>query len=936
MADRATCEASSHGINLCEKENKDTMIFLVFRKSMYNISLVIIVTVLSLAVSPNAKAAGEKVTLQLRWDHQFQFAGYYAALWQGYYAAAGLDVDIKSAVKKDGKIISATKSVAEGQAEFGIGSADILIAKNNGWPLVVLASIFQHSSARLYAKESAALHSPADLTTLRVGRRVNDLIDVEMQAMLRGEGIDPAVVTPYSYTFGPNELLNDKIDVIQGYSIAAPFIFKKYGIKLKSLQPSAYGVDFYGDSLFTRHELIKNNSDLVQRFLQASLNGWKYALENPVAVADRISRELPRTAPPVDEFHAFNRFQIDGVRKLTLYPVIKIGHINPERWRRMHSFLKQSKLVTGDLNLDEFIFNPKRKKEIKDKRFQKVLTWFLIIIVAASATFLIWIFTLRKTVKRRTNELTEANDQLRAEMAERLQMEAALRGSEERYREFVEGTDDLITRVDSQGRFIYVNHVAEKIFGVSMDQCVGMSAFDFIHPEDRERTEVEFEKWVRNRLESITIENRQVNKITGQVYHMLWVSNLHYDEQGGLTGINGIARDLSSYKKLEAEMLKVKKLESIGILSGGIAHDFNNLLNIIMGNISMAKDDVEPEYGISEFLQEAEIASQRAQDLTSQLLTFAKGGAPVKKEGLIGKLLKESADRTLAGSNVKCEFLISSDLYAVAFDKDQMEQALGNLISNAVESMAGAGSITLRAENVAFDSETVEKSFTIPEGKYVKISIQDHGVGISEEHLNLIFDPYFTTKELGSQKGLGLGLAITYSIVKRHDGYIRVESEVGAGTTFTIYLPAHTKEIKYSDPVETLRPAKPAIYTGKILLMDDETSIRKLARLMLGRLGYESELAKDGTEAIALYKKAYESGEPFDVIILDLTIKGGMGGKDAIKAILKIDPQAKAIVSSGYSDDPVMTDFGKYGFIDALAKPYSKKKLTDTLNSIIT
>ena len=279
---------------------------------------------------------------------------------------------------------------------------------------------------------------------------------------------------------------------------------------------------------------------------------------------------------------------------------------------------------------------------------------------------------------------------------------------------------------------------------------------------------------------------------------------------------------------------------------------------------------------------------------------------------------------------------MSNDLYAVEFDQGQMKHAVKNLIINAVESMSNGGSIVVKAENFNISPETTEKSLPLQEEKYVKISIQDHGAGIPEKLLSKIFDPYFSTKDRGIEKGMGLGLATTFSIINRHDGHITVESETGVGTTFTIYLPVAVEKMVGIEPVKMVEPEEPSIRTKRILVMDDEEMIRRLSKHRLGRLlGYEAELAKDGAQAIELYKESMDSGKPFDAIILDLTVKGGMGGKDTVKALLELDPQVKAIVSSGYSDDPVMTYFESYGFARALVKPYTKEDLNDVLNNVI-
>jgi len=518
------------------------------------------------------------------------------------------------------------------------------------------------------------------------------------------------------------------------------------------------------------------------------------------------------------------------------------------------------------------------------------------------------------------------------DITERKKATFALKESQQRYREFVEGTDDLITRVDAEGRFIYVNHVAEKILGISRKKCIGMSAFDFIHPDDRERTQTEFAGWIRNRLRSITIENRQVNQTTGEVYEMMWSSNLHYDERGNLTGINGIARDLTERKKLEEAILKSQKLESLGILAGGIAHDFNNLLSVIMVNLSLVEGDIKPETGTLKFLKEAEKASLRARNLAARLITFSKGGEPVKKAIPIWKLVKDSVISSLSGTDINCEFSIPDDLSIVKTDETQMKQAIHNIVVNAQEAIAGKGVIKVDGENVT----VVEKdSLPLKDGKYVKISISDQGAGIPEENLEKIFDPYFSTKEMGTEKGMGLGLSICNSIVEKHDGLITVESKLGTGTTFIINLPASDKEIAELEPIKKPVPEKPVIGRGKVLLMDDEKMIRDFAILVLNRLGYDAEVSKDGTEAIQLYKKAKESGEPFDAVILDLTNQFGMGGKEAIQKLIEIDPHVKGIVSTGYSDDVVVTDFKKYGFCGTLIKPYSIDELKNALNKVV-
>ncbi|MCJ7773707.1 MAG: ATP-binding protein, partial [Desulfobacterales bacterium] len=379
---------------------------------------------------------------------------------------------------------------------------------------------------------------------------------------------------------------------------------------------------------------------------------------------------------------------------------------------------------------------------------------------------------------------------------------------------------------------------------------------------------------------------------------------------------------ITDRKKMEEELLRSDKLESVGVLAGGIAHDFNNILTVIMGNISFAKDQVKSEDEIFELLTEAEAASTRAQTLTKQLLTFAKGGAPVKKIAQLKDVIKESALFVLRGSKSSYEFSITEDLWSVNVDVGQISQVINNMVINANQAMPEGGIIQVAAENFI-----IEDSHGLPvkPGRYIKISITDQGVGIAEKHLSNIFDPYFTTK----QKGSGLGLATTYSIIKKHNGHIIVESQLGVGTTFHIYLPASDKPVSEKEEITIIKGY------GKILVMDDEAPLRKMVGRMLKNLGYESEVAKDGDEAIRMYKAAQESEKPYDAVILDLTIPGGMGGKEAVKRLLEIDPEIKAIVSSGYSDDPVLANFQEYGFKGMMPKPFESQSLGKVLHEVL-
>jgi signal transduction histidine kinase/CheY-like chemotaxis protein len=378
-------------------------------------------------------------------------------------------------------------------------------------------------------------------------------------------------------------------------------------------------------------------------------------------------------------------------------------------------------------------------------------------------------------------------------------------------------------------------------------------------------------------------------------------------------------------RKIEEELFKTRQLESLGILAGGIAHDFNNLLTAIMGNTSLAKMLVNNKEKAYTRLEEIERASVRARELTQQLLTFSKGGAPIKKVTSIADVIRETSRFCLSGARSRCELLIADDLWPVEVDEGQISQVINNLAINADQAMPEGGIINVSAINVRLcEGEIV----TLPAGRYIRISVADHGTGIEEQYLGKIFAPYFTTK----QKGSGLGLATSYSIIKKHNGLLTVESVIGSGTTFHIYLPASEK----APPELRNITAEVAVGgAGRVLVMDDEELIRATAGEMLTTLGYMVGFAEDGAEAIEMYRQAREAGEPYDVVVMDLTIPGGMGGQEAVQKLLEIDVSAKVIASSGYANLPIMGNFRSYGFCGVIAKPYSVEELSKVIKTVI-
>lgn len=523
---------------------------------------------------------------------------------------------------------------------------------------------------------------------------------------------------------------------------------------------------------------------------------------------------------------------------------------------------------------------------------------------------------LETRVWERTAELARANEQLLIDIAEREKAEEALSKSESLLRKLFEAIPDLLSVVDRDHRIIHCNWHGR--FGSDTGGHDTTYCYKTFYPERGTPCDPCYAREVFKTGQPLRIEKE--NPVIGIVEIRAYPV---FDDRGKVVLVAEHVRDITERKRMEAEIIKTQKLESLGVLAGGIAHDFNNLLTAILGNISLIKKWIGDDTRVMERLEGAEKAANRARGLTDQLLTFSKGGTPVRKSASISQIVKESVDFVLRGSNVRCEYLIDDPVWPVEVDVGQMNQVINNLIINADQAMAEGGIIRVSIQN---QFVAAQKIGPLAQGNYLVISIQDQGVGIPHELIPKIFDPYFTTKE----KGSGLGLATVHSIIKKHDGLVRVQSKVGVGTTFQIYLPASA----HTSPVETELAANLHVGGGNILVMDDEEGVREVATELLRHLGYRAVVCCDGSEAVALYREARQSGQPFLAVIMDLTIPGGMGGKEAIREILAIDSNAYGIVSSGYCNDPVLANYRDFGFKSVAAKPYSIEEFGRVLQGV--
>jgi len=499
------------------------------------------------------------------------------------------------------------------------------------------------------------------------------------------------------------------------------------------------------------------------------------------------------------------------------------------------------------------------------------------------------------------------------DMTERLEQE-------ERLRTILDHAPVTLWVVDRDQRISFCAGAGLKAIGLTTEELVGKPVFDLFP------SLTGWQEFIPKLQQGGTVTTS--SEVRGAVLESRLRALVAPD--GSPRGIIGVSTDITERvevaRALERELARIERLESLGVLAGGFAHDFNNLLAALLGNIGVAQRRAGKRPELAKPLQAAEDAVLRARDLTQELLTFAKGGAPVRRVLAVQPLLESSAGLMLHGSPCRLDLQVADDVWSVEADPTQLGQVVQNLVLNAVQAMPDGGEITVAAANATVDDGS---ALPLSPGGYVELSVQDRGTGIDAEALPRVFDPYFTTKE----QGTGLGLATVYSVVRRHGGHSTITSTLGQGTRVQVFLPASDQE---PAPTPAGSDAPASAMHGRVLVVDDEPAIRHMVKMLLGELGFQTEVAEDGATGLERYAERRRSDKPFDVVVVDLTVPGGMGGKEMIAKLLELDPEARAIVSSGYSNDPVMSDYESFGFRGVVAKPYRTKELANVLHRVLS
>lgn len=509
----------------------------------------------------------------------------------------------------------------------------------------------------------------------------------------------------------------------------------------------------------------------------------------------------------------------------------------------------------------------------------------------------------------------------------RRRAERAMRENEEELRAINEAAANAIIAIDSKKNILHWNPAAERLFQYTAEEVVDKPITSIISPPKHQSTFTKISKQLEIGVDADSMEAKTIELFGYKKDGSEFPVEVSFSafKKGDQWHTVGIIRDISARKELEKGVLRANKFESLGVLSSGIAHDFNNLLTAIIGNINLVSKLSGTPPDSLELLKNAEKASRRAKALTQQLLTFSKEGMPVRKTTSVEKLIRDSVEYALHGSIIVCSFDIPEDLLLVDIDASQIGQVLQNIVTNSRQSIRGSGAIIINCRNI--ESSEIDGFNLNLSGKYIEIAIRDTGQGINQKNQQKIFEPYFTTKEHGS----GLGLTIAHSIIQRHDGYITFTSDEDKGSTFTIYLPAAVDQ--HIPKEQEKSPEKGRNF--KILVVDNEEMLLGIAGRMLVHLGHECVCARSAREALDVYRHLWKTGTPVDGVIVDLTLPGGMGGKETAAAIFDINAEARIIVSSGYSNDPVMVDFDEYGFCAAIAKPFDMDELGEVINNVL-
>ncbi len=842
----------------------------------------------------------EPVALQLAWKHQFQFAGYYAALHKGFYEQAGLDVTII----EGGEGHFAREAVLSGEAQYGVTGAELLLHRAEGDLFVVLGAIFQHSASILLTRADAGISHPQDL----IGKRVMLLPqnkDADILAIFQNEGISLDLIRRMDQTYNLDDLIQGRTDAVSAYVTNEPWLLQQAGVEPGIIYPQTYGVDFYSDCLFTTEEEIQKHPERVKRFLGASLEGWNYAMAHPEEIIDLL---IERYGVLKSREHL--RYEAQTMESLIFPKLVEMGHMNPGRWRHIANTFAGLGELPENFSLEGFLYDPNPQPDIRKLKFALYILLFGVILTSG----LILLFM-------------KMNRRLKKEVEEREISEKSLRESENRLRTIFEASQAGIILVDPGKRITFANQGTAHMLRCSMEALIGSAYSEHLHPDQREIGILNMERLIAGDIKAVSVE-RHFIRSDGTDFWGFLSGRRHEDEAGNLISLVGIIADITERKKLETELRQAHKMESIGTLTGGVAHDFNNILGIIIGNTELALDDTQAENPAHVYLEEIKTAGLRAAGIVRQLLNFSRKTEQKLKPVSAAEVLEEGIRllRSTIPTTIEIRSTISDTEAVIMGDAIGIHQTLLNICTNALQEMEeNGGVLEIGLETVNLDKAAVKRYPDLAPGDYAKITICDTGPGIRPDIIERIFDPYFTTKPVG--KGTGMGLAVVHGIVKNHGGEITVSSPPGKGAVFSIFFPVVVKEAEK----EPSAPAEIPWGGESILFVDDEPSITELVGKMLERLGYRVQTRENPQEALELFQNAPDR---FDLVITDMTMPH-MTGIQLYERLKAIREDIPVIICTGHSPLIDEKKAGELGIGALIIKPVVMREMARTIRSVL-
>lgn len=858
----------------------------------------------------------ETVTLQLKWLHQFQFAGYYAALEKGFYQEAELNVVLKEA--RPGRSIA--EDVVAGKAEYGIDMPNLLLERQKGKPIVVLAAILQHSPEILITRKDLAFNSPHDLIGKTVMLRPNG--NIESRAMFVNEGVPLEQLNIVDHTWNLADLIDKKVDAISGYLTDRPFMLQERGVEYAIIRPLTYGVDFYGDCLFTTENEIIKHPERVKGFLEATVKGWNYAMQHPEEIVDLI----------LQKYHSrLSReallFEAKVMQELMQPTFIEIGHMNSGRWQYIADTFVKLKMLEPDYSLQGFLYDPNPRAD-STKVMRKVWNLLIVLSFITLIVIILLIFNrmLKKEVEDRTNHLLK-------EISERKQIQEELALEKTFIDAIFNSVPGMLYLYDTEGRLVRWNRKHELMTGYSSKELSKMHLLDWYKGDDEAQATIT--KGIQTTLQKGYSEaEANLQKKDGSIIPMYFTASLlNINEKQYFTGI-GVditerKRAEKEREKLQEQLIQAQKMESVGRLAGGVAHDFNNMLTVIIGHTEIAMNGINSNQALFANLQEIHKAAVRSTDLTRQLLAFASKQTIAPKVLDLNKIVAGMLNMLgrLIGEDIDLSWSPSIDLWPVKMDPSQVDQIFTNLCINARDAIAGIGKITIETGRATFDDEYCGSHVGYLPGEYIILAVSDNGCGMEKETTSKLFEPFFTTKTFG--QGTGLGLATVYGIVKQNNGFVNVYSEPDEGTTFRIYLPRYKGKVEQTQK----ESAAVSIEAGHetILLVEDEPAILSVTQTMLESLGYTVLSASEPDEGIELAEKY---ADRIDLLLTDV-IMPGMNGRDLSTRLQSMHLDVETLFMSGYTANVIAHHNVLDEGVHFIPKPFTRKDLASKLREAL-